>query len=79
METIKFVKPDYGFNLELTSDFPIGSGLGGSATFTVNLLNCFNEFRENRWNEYQLATNAYRIERHVLGIKGGKISMLRHL
>jgi D-glycero-alpha-D-manno-heptose-7-phosphate kinase len=71
IEAIRSSQPRFGFDLTITSDFPIGSGLGGSATVVVNILNCFNEFRENKWNEYELATQAYRIERHALGIKGG--------
>lgn len=71
IEAIKCAEPNFGFNLELMSDFEPGSGLGGSAAVVVNILNCFNEFRDIRWSEYELATEAYKIERHILNINGG--------
>ena len=71
VEAIKCAEPNFGFNLELMSDFQLGSGLGGSAAVAVNILNCFNEFRNAKWNEYELAAEAYKIERHILRINGG--------
>ena len=32
------VKPEYGFELHLNSDYPLGSGLGGSATLSAVVL-----------------------------------------
>ena len=31
----------YGFEMSLNSDFPVGSGLGGSATLSAVVLGCF--------------------------------------
>ena len=48
---IKEVKPNYGFNMTIRSDFPIGSGLGGSSTVVVAILGAFNEIRANKWSK----------------------------
>lgn len=68
---IKEVKPDYGFNMTIRSDFPIGSGLGGSSTVVVAILGAFNEIRANKWSKYEVAELAFKIERLVMNIKGG--------
>ena len=41
---IKLIKPNFGFELTIKSDFPSGSGLGGSSSVMVAVLGCFNEF-----------------------------------
>ncbi len=68
---LKTVQPDYGFELYLNSDFPLGSGLGGSAVVSAAILGCFNEFRQDKWDDYELAELAYQAERIYLGIAGG--------
>ncbi|MDB2595218.1 CBS domain-containing protein [Pseudomonadales bacterium] len=65
------VKPSYGFELNLNSDFPVGSGLGGSATLSAVVLGCFNMLREDEWNQHELAEIAFQAERLHLGIAGG--------
>lgn len=68
---IKVVNPSFGFELYLHSDFPMKSGLGGSAVVASAILGCFNEFRIDKWNLYEIAEMAYQAERLVLGISGG--------
>ncbi len=68
---INTIKPDFGFDLEINSDFPVGTGLGGSAAVCVAILGCFNEFREEKWDSYQIAELAFQAERLTLGIAGG--------
>ena len=65
------VRPNYGFELFLRSDFPIGSGLGGSATLSAVVLGCLNMMREDQWNQHELAEIAFQAERLHLGIAGG--------
>jgi D-glycero-alpha-D-manno-heptose-7-phosphate kinase len=65
------VKPEYGFELSLNSDFPVGSGLGGSATLSAVVLGCFNMLREDQWNQHEVAEIAFQAERLHLGIAGG--------
>jgi D-glycero-alpha-D-manno-heptose-7-phosphate kinase len=68
---IKAVHPDFGFELELHSDFPMNSGLGGSAVVSAAVLGCFNQFRRDQWSLHELAELAYQAERHYLGVAGG--------
>lgn len=65
------VQPQYGFELLLNSDFPTGSGLGGSATLAAVILGCFNKLRKDPWNQYEIAEIAFQAERLRLGIAGG--------
>lgn len=68
---IKAVHPDFGFELDLHSDFPMNSGLGGSAVVSAAVLGCFNQFRRDQWNLHELAEIAYQAERLHLGVAGG--------
>ena len=70
------VQPKYGFELSLNSDFPLGSGLGGSATISAVVLGCFNMLRKDKWNQHELAEIAFQAERLHLGLLVvGKINM----
>lgn len=68
---LKAVHPDFGFELYLHSDFPMSSGLGGSAVVSAALLGCFNQFRQDRWDLHELAELAFQAERLYLGVAGG--------
>ncbi len=67
----KLIKPDFGFDLSVNSDFPSGSGLGGSSSVMVAVLGCFNELRRDDWDDYELAEMAFQAERLNMGISGG--------
>jgi D-glycero-alpha-D-manno-heptose-7-phosphate kinase len=68
---LRAINPDYGFELFLHSDFPMSSGLGGSAVVSASVLGCFNQFRRDQWDLHELAEIAYQAERHYLGVAGG--------
>ena len=68
---LKTVHPEFGFELYLHSDFPINSGLGGSAVVSAVVLGCFNQFRQDRWDSHELAELAFQAERLYLGVAGG--------
>lgn len=68
---LKVVQPEFGFELYLHSDFPMSSGLGGSAVVSAVILGCFNQFRQDKWNLHELAELAYQSERFYFGIAGG--------
>ena len=68
---LKLIRPKFGFDLHVTSDFPVKSGLGGSATVSSAILGCFNCFRQDKWDPHEIAELAYQAERHFLGIEGG--------
>ncbi len=69
--TIKTISPDFGFDLELNSDFPMGSGLGGSTAVICSIINCFNELSSNKLNRKEIYQFAFHIERNILEIEGG--------
>lgn len=52
---IKLIRPKFGFELEIYSDFPPNSGLGGSSAISAAVLGCFNEFRKDPWDTYELS------------------------
>lgn len=68
---LKAVHPDFGFELYLHSDFPMSSGLGGSAVVSAAVLGCFNQFRQDQWDPHELAELAFQAERLYLGVAGG--------
>lgn len=68
---LKAVHPDFGFELFLHSDFPMNSGLGGSAVVSAAVLGCFNQFRQDRWDLHELAELAFQAERLYHGVAGG--------
>lgn len=68
---LKAVHPDFGFELFLHSDYPMNSGLGGSAVVSAAVLGCFNQFRQDRWDLHELAELAFQAERLYLGVAGG--------
>jgi D-glycero-alpha-D-manno-heptose-7-phosphate kinase len=69
--TIKVINPSFGFDLYIQSDFPLSSGLGGSAVVVSSIIGCFNEFRIDKWTSYEIAELAYEAERLNMGISGG--------
>ena len=68
---IRLIYPSYGFELEVFSDFPSHSGLGGSSAISAAVLGCFNEFRKDPWDTYELSELAFQAERLSLNIAGG--------
>ena len=61
-----------GLEVTLHNDAPPGSGLGSSSAITVALVSAIAESLHLPVDDYQIADVAYRIERHEVGIKGGK-------
>ena len=71
LSIIKLINPNFGFELYIRSDFPISSGLGGSAVVMSSIIGCFNEFRIDKWSKYEIAEMAYQAERLSFKISGG--------
>lgn len=71
LSLLKAVHPNFGFELYLNSDFPMNSGLGGSAAVSAAVLGCFNQLRQDRWDLHELAELAFQAERLYLGVAGG--------
>ncbi len=68
---LRTVRPEFGFELFVHSDFPMGSGLGGSAAVSASVLGCLNMMRRDRWDNHEIAEIAFQAERLHLGIAGG--------
>ncbi|TGL59744.1 CBS domain-containing protein [Leptospira ognonensis] len=68
---IKVARPNFGFELFVHSDYPMNSGLGGSAVVSSAILGCFNQFRKDKWDNHEISELAFQAERLDLGIAGG--------
>ena len=68
---LKAIRPDFGFELYLHSDFPMKSGLGGSSVVSAAILGCFNQYRRDQWDSHEIAEISYQAERHYLNVAGG--------
>ncbi|EMY69354.1 CBS domain-containing protein [Leptospira vanthielii] len=68
---IKVARPNFGFELFVHSDYPMNSGLGGSAVVSSAILGCFNQFRKDKWDNHEIAELAFQAERLDMGIAGG--------
>ncbi len=68
---LQLIRPDFGFDLSINSDFPFGSGLGGSSSVMIAICGCFNELRKDRWSDHELAEIAFQAERISMNISGG--------
>lgn len=60
------------FRLVTHSDAPSGSGLGGSSTMVVAIIQCFVEWYNLPLGEYDIAQLAFSIEREDAQLKGGR-------
>jgi D-glycero-alpha-D-manno-heptose-7-phosphate kinase len=69
--TVSVLRPASGFDLYVRSDFPVGSGLGGSSAVTTAIVAAFNELRLDRWTTYELAEVCFQAERLCFGVAGG--------
>ena len=61
-----------GYKMYLQSEAPPGSGLGGSSTVIVSIIEAFCKWQGIRMGSYKKAKLAYKLEREDLGLKGGK-------
>ena len=69
--TIDIIDPMFGFKLLINSDFPIGSGLGGSAAVAASIIGAFNQLRKHKFDNYEISELAFQAERLKLNIAGG--------
>jgi D-glycero-alpha-D-manno-heptose-7-phosphate kinase len=63
---------EQGVDLDIRSDAPAGSGLGGSSALTSALIGAIAEFKGKKLSPYEFAELNYTVERIDLGIAGGK-------
>jgi len=70
--TIKRLGSSQGMELDLRTDAPPGSGLGGSSALTSAIIGVMASYTGKILSKYELAELNYQIERSDIGIKGGK-------
>jgi D-glycero-alpha-D-manno-heptose-7-phosphate kinase len=68
---VSVIRPDFGFDLYVHSDFPVGSGLGGSSAVATSVVGAFNELRLDKWSTYEIAELSFQAERLCFNISGG--------
>ena len=71
-ESLRYLGVDGPIYVSTVADLPASSGLGGSSSFAVGLLNALHAFRGERVTAGQLAEEASHIEIDVLGQPIGK-------
>jgi D-glycero-alpha-D-manno-heptose-7-phosphate kinase len=69
--TTSLIKPDFGFEMHVACEFPVGSGLGGSSAVVTSIIAAFNELRIDRWTAYEIAELAFQAERLCFRVAGG--------
>lgn len=60
-----------GMDLDISSEAPPGSGLGGSSALVSSVIGAVAHFQNIRLDHYEVADLNYQIERKDLGIPGG--------
>lgn len=68
---VKIMKPTFGFDLHLWSDFPLNSGMGGSSAVLTSIILCFNEAMGLSLGKHDVAQLAFQAERLCMGVSGG--------
>ncbi len=69
---LKDLNCDLSVDLFLASEIPPGTGLGSSASVSVNLLKTLTTYRHQTLSKHDLAEHAFRIARQVLGRHVGR-------
>lgn len=59
------------FKIKIESEIERGSGLGGSSSVLVGILNALNQVLKLNLTKHELAESAFEIERKILKIEGG--------
>ena len=71
-ESLTYLNLDIPLVISVTSDLPSGSGLGSSSSFTVALLLALKTLLGIQTNPFEIAEEAYQIERKINGDSVGR-------
>ena len=69
--TIKEICPKFKGSIKIITNVPEKSGLGGSSSLVVSLIKALTKMQNEKITPEDIAKKAYKIERIILGIKGG--------
>src|SRR5262249_74684 len=72
LPVLKELGCDISIDLFLASEIPPGTGLGSSASVCVNILKTLSSYLHKPLSKYDLAEEAFRIARDILGRPIGK-------
>ena len=68
---LKFYKEKKGIELHYYGDLPARSGIGSSSSFTVGLIHLLSKIKNKNISKNELAKQAIKLERQILGEAGG--------
>ncbi|RME54111.1 SIS domain-containing protein [Candidatus Woesearchaeota archaeon] len=69
--TISKVKPDFKGVILIETNVPMTSGMGGSSSLIVSMIESFFKLEGKPYTAEEVAKIAYEIERNDMGVKGG--------
>ncbi|MFH1637429.1 MAG: SIS domain-containing protein [Candidatus Woesearchaeota archaeon] len=69
--TIKEVYPEFKGEIQIETNVPMKSGMGGSSSLNVALIAALSKLKGEHIEKEDVAKLAYKIERDILGVKGG--------
>lgn len=69
--TLKTINPDFKGDINIITNVPEKSGLGGSSSLIVAMIKSLLKSKSEKKSPEDVAKLAYKIERIILGIKGG--------
>ena len=64
---LEYWHPEEGFEISLTSESPVGGGLGGSSSLTISMIKVFKEWLGRDLQENEMVSLARDIETSILG------------
>lgn len=63
---VAYWRPSQGFNLETSSESPVGGGLGGSSSLSISLIKAFSQWLGKKLDVYQSVELSHNLEAQVL-------------
>jgi D-glycero-alpha-D-manno-heptose-7-phosphate kinase len=63
---VAYWRPASGFNLETSSESPVGGGLGGSSSLSISLIKAFSAWAKKELDVYQSVELSHNLEAQVL-------------
>ncbi len=68
---LNYWKPERGFTLKMSSESPVGAGLGGSSSLCISLIKVFSQWLEKPMRPLEMVRLACNLETQLLGKPAG--------